>query len=158
MTAPLQRLLYVSTLKPEAASRLESTVQDILVQSTANNFRDRLTGFLLCDGVGFVQALEGSGEPLRDCFDRIARDERHDYVTLRIWDQIETRQFPRWSMCALTLSEVDDALMRPTDIGYEWRNVEPGALWQQLWSLAHRHARELDAQHADLMARGGRSR
>ena len=154
MTGDLQRLLYVSTLTPNAAAHLESTVRDILIQSTANNSRDGLSGFLLCDGVGFVQAIEGPAEAVLICFDRIARDLRHGHLVVRIWKGAATRQFPRWSMCALTLSEVDDALMHPPEIDFDWRTVEPEALLQHLWSLAHRHAADLDAQHTEMMASG----
>lgn len=154
----LHRLLYVSTLAPAAAGHLEGTVQDILLQSTDNNLRDGLTGFLLCDGAEFAQALEGPQEPLQACLDRILRDLRHNHIAIRILQPALERQFARWSMCALTLSAADDAILAPADIDFDMRAAPPGALWQQLWSLAWRHAVELDAQHAELMAGTGRRR
>ena len=148
----LHRLLYVSTLAPAAAANLESTVQDILIQSTCNNQRDGLSGFLLCDGVGFAQALEGPRQPLQACLDRIATDPRHGHMTIRMLEPAPERRFARWSMCGLTLSAADDAILQPSHLIFDMRAVAPGAVWQQLWSLAWRHARELDEQHARLLA------
>lgn len=51
-------LLYVSRPSPSAAMSLNTTMTDILRTADANNRRDGITGFLLCDGYVFVQVLE----------------------------------------------------------------------------------------------------
>lgn len=147
----LQRLTYVSTLSPHAAGQLMSTVEDILVVSVAQNRRDDLTGFLLCDGVAFVQALEGPAAAVESCFERIRRDPRHLRLELRERGAIRSRLFPRWSMCGLTLSPADDLLLTAPDIDFELREATEGALLQLLTGLADRHGGELDAVHRRML-------
>lgn len=144
----IQRLLYVSRI---ASGRLPSHVEDILRVSVANNRRDGLTGFLICDGINFVQALEGEGAAVRACFERIASDRRHASVRLRDEAEAPARLFPRWSMCGLYLSAFDDALLAASDIDFDPFRVAAGALWQHLCGLSHRHEDELNTEHARLL-------
>lgn len=148
------RLTYVSTISGSAAAVLPSTVEDILIQSVINNAGDGITGFLLADGVAFVQVLEGAERLVEACFARILLDPRHELVTVRERLEVEARQFPLWSMCGLTLSPADDALLTTPDIAFDLRSAATGALVQLLGGLADRHGAELDAQHARLL-RGG---
>ena len=77
----IRRLLYVSTI---LAPHLPSAVEDILRASVANNLRDGLTGFLICDGVHFIQALEGEPAAVEACLGRIAADDRHTALAVRL--------------------------------------------------------------------------
>lgn len=144
----IHRLLYVSR---DAAVYLPTSIEAILRVSVANNRRDGVTGLLVCDGVNFAQALEGDADSVEACFRRIAADERHDCVLVRDRGPAPTRRFARWSMCALYLSELDDALLAPGDIEFDVRRVSAEALWQHLGSLADRHAAQLDAEHQRLL-------
>lgn len=148
----LCRLLYVSRIAPAASERLTSTMEDILVVSAARNRQDAVTGFLLADGESFVQVLEGTDALVTACYERILRDPRHTDVRLRFLAGIEARRFPRWSMCGLCLSELDDAILSPPDIGFDLNGADAGALLQHLEGLALRHARRLDALHDRLVA------
>lgn len=147
----IHRCLYVSRV---AAPHLPSALEDILRVSVANNSRDGITGFLVCDGVSFVQGLEGDKGKVDACFDRISADRQHTEVTLRDQGPMGARQFAGWSMCGLYLSEMDDAILAPNDIDFDVRRASPHALWQQLASLASRHAVALDAEHARYLAAG----
>ena len=146
----IYRLIYVSMIAAEPAA-LPTVVEDILVVSVANNHRDGITGFLLCDGFNFAQALEGQQDKVEACFARIARDPRHVQPVVREIGWREERAFARWSMCGLTLSSRDDALLQPPEIDFDLARVSPGALWQYLTSLAVRHGSELDAEHERLL-------
>lgn len=148
----LCRLLYVSRIAPTASERLTSTMEDILVVSAARNRQDAITGFLLADGESFVQVLEGSDTRVTACYERILQDARHTNVRLRLLAGIEARRFPRWSMCGLCLSELDDAILSPPDIGFDVTSADAGALLQHLEGLALRNARRLDAMHQQLLA------
>jgi hypothetical protein len=149
------RLLFVSTISVPAARVLASTVEDILIESAPRNARDRITGFLLCDGFSFAQVLEGSKPKVLGCYARIERDVRHVQVTLRLRGRVARRMFPRWSMCGLTLSDRDDLLLQPGDIDFDLRQAAAGAVLQHLWGIAARHAAELDTLHNALIARYG---
>jgi len=141
------RLSYVSAVTAEAASRLPSAMEDILVASVANNLRDGITGILVCDGEAFAQILEGPREAVEACFLRICLDRRNAEPALREASWGRHRAFPRWSMCGLTLSGVDDAVLSPPDIGFDLTRLSTGALWQHLESLALRHGDALDREH-----------
>jgi hypothetical protein len=142
------RFVYVSRLSTPAAAVLPSTMEDILLASSRNNARDGVRGFLLCDGVDFAQVLEGERAAVESCMARILSDPRHGDIAVRMNRRFETALFDRWSMCGLTLSPRDDALLTPPDTGYEIRDLPGAALVQVLANVADRYGPELDAQHA----------
>lgn len=147
------RLTYVSAVSTPAIVTLANVMHDVLAVSAINNRRDRLTGFLLCDGDMFAQALEGEAAMVEACFTRIARDPRNVGPIVRERAEAPARGFPRWSMCGLTLSPSDDALLTPSVTGFDLARASAGALWQALTSLAERHGPQLDAEHARLLRR-----
>jgi hypothetical protein len=126
-------------------------MEDILIASVANNRRDTITGFLICNGVHFAQALEGPQAEVEACFARISADRRNVEPTVRSLDWSEERAFPHWSMCAISLSRRDDALLTVPDLGADVLILSPGALWQRLVSIAARHGPELDREHQRLL-------
>jgi hypothetical protein len=147
----IHRLLYVSIMSEAAAASLANTMEDILVEAARLNARDGVTGFLLCDGIHFVQVLEGGWDEVEACFARIETDRRHFAVEARLREDTPRRLFPRWSMCGLTLSDLDDALLATPQIEFHPRRVDPGAVLQQVESLAVRFGDRLDARHAPLL-------
>ena len=78
----IHRVLYVSRV---ATPHLRSAVEDILIASVRNNARDGITGFLVCDGAFFAQALEGPADRVEACFQRIAADPRNQDVVVRLF-------------------------------------------------------------------------
>jgi hypothetical protein len=146
------RLVYVSTVARSARDALPAVMEDILTASVANNRRDSITGFLICNGVHFAQALEGPQGEVEACFGRISGDSRNVEPVVRNIGWAEERTFPRWSMCAVSLSGRDDALLTVPDLGADVLTLSPGALWQRLTSIAVRHGPELDLEHERLLA------
>jgi hypothetical protein len=126
-------------------------MEDILVVSSRLNARDGITGFLLCDGVEFAQVLEGPMAAVEACFDRILADERHADIVLRLKEEVPQRRFARWSMCGLSLTPDDSALLPAPDLQMDLATVSPGALLQHLSGIAERHAEHLDALHDRMM-------
>lgn len=150
----MQRLIYVSEIAPAATIDLAETMRSILLRATRLNLRDDITGFLLCDGTRFVQVLEGPPAELEACFGRISRDPRHRALRVRLRRDVSHRRFPRWSMCGLTLSAREDALLTtPVDIHFV-RRAEPEAVLQHMAGIAARHGRLLDALHDALILDG----
>lgn len=148
----MRRLAYTSLLTPLAAAQLASTVQDVLISSVRWNRGHGVTGFLLCDGVSFAQVIEGEDAAIGACFARIAADPRHTALRPHVWEEGGERLFGRWSMCGLTLSPRDDALLTPPDIHFDLRAAAPEALLQHLTGFARREAGRLDALHDGLVA------
>lgn len=148
---PVFSLFYVSTPTVPVVTSLAQTMQDILVASDRNNRRDKITGFLLCDGETFVQWLEGPETHVTECFSRICADPRNRVPIVRDVSWSNTRLFPNWSMCALNLSGRDNLLLWPGHIRFDLFQASPGALRQHLVSLAYLHGPELMRAHAGLL-------
>jgi len=154
----LCRLLYASRIADTAAAQIATTMEDILVVSARRNRRDAITGLLLANGECFVQALEGPDRLVTACYERILVDERHRDVRLRLLAGIDERRFPRWSMCGLCLSDLDDTILTPPDIGFDLIDADAGALFQHLEGIGLRHAHRLDTLHERLIAQAGQAR
>src|SRR5438067_2190339 len=104
----LYRLNYVSRVTTETLARLDLVMLDILTESRAWNSFVGLTGLLFSDGRWFTQVLEGEAGEVEALYSRIAVDRRHVNPLVRWRGPIASRRFDRWSMCGLTLSELDD--------------------------------------------------
>ncbi len=96
----LIHLTYVSKLHID-------TVQDFAVlatQSTANNRRAEITGFLVLAGGYAFQVLEGARESVSRTFNRLAKDRRHSNVTICLSEDISDRYFPNSAMTVVDAS------------------------------------------------------
>ncbi len=144
------RLVYVSRVRLQDGQSMEGMMHDILSAADRYNRLHGLTGLLLSNGLWFVQALEGVQEDVETCFRRIEPDPRHSHLKMRMRGRARMRLFDRWSMCGLTLSPLDDALLRYPDIGFDVWRAPPEAVVQMLLSLARAYGPRLDAAHAQL--------
>lgn len=147
-----ERLLYVSRVSRVAGAQLPSTMEDILIASCARNARLDIGGFLWSDGLFFTQVLEGPREALGAVFGSILRDDRHEAVQVRLHEAIEARRFSRWSMCGMTLSDLDENLL---STGETWRSLydaPPQTILDRLGRLSHEYGELLNAQHRRITA------
>jgi hypothetical protein len=152
---PSYRLIYVSQIAPLTSVTLEYSLRDILITSHLLNRRDGLTGFLIAYGSWFAQVLEGP-EPLVDaCYGRIAQDSRHVAPTVRERGPVAQQRFSRWTMCAHTLSPLDNALLQGSDInqGLNLWDAPAALILRMLEAIAERYADELDELHGRLGSR-----
>jgi len=92
----LYQLVYYSRFTGTGGAL--STVRDILAKSQDNNLQNDVTGFLIFDKTSFVQILEGESQAVEDTYARILGDRRHTDIILVATRDIETRDFPEWSM------------------------------------------------------------
>jgi len=53
---------------------------------------------LLYDNATFMQVLEGAEEDVHDIYNSILRDSRNNANVILVEEEIEQRDFPRWSM------------------------------------------------------------
>ena len=106
----MYQLVYVSTATREFNGK---ELADLLQVARRNNGRDGVTGMLLYHGGSFFQVLEGDEEKVREIFDRVERDPRHQKVTvLHEEEQVDSRDFPDWSMA---WCEISDKALREVD-------------------------------------------
>lgn len=91
----MRQLIYTS----RAVTPLgELKLKDLLEISRRNNSLRGITGMLLHHEGAFVQALEGPSNDVRSTFDRICADPRHREVRTLLTRDVESREFPDWSM------------------------------------------------------------
>lgn len=71
---------------------------DLVEKSRSKNAARGLTGMLLFHEGQFLQLLEGPETAVRDCFNMIQRDSRHDSVRIVATQSCGERDFPNWTM------------------------------------------------------------
>ena len=109
------RLMYLShdAIDPQDRKR---ALGALFSQARSNNKRRGVTGALLVAGGVFIQTLEGEEEVVRQVFDTIRRDSRHEAVELLEADEVPERVFGHWSMARVSEDgEPDIALIAHTD-------------------------------------------
>ncbi len=94
----MHRLSYHSqALVTDAA-----TFDELYAQAARFNAQAGITGALLYMGGRWAQILEGDQTAITGLYGRIARDSRHEHVTLDYVIETEGRLFPDWSMGRIT--------------------------------------------------------
>jgi hypothetical protein len=95
LSLTLYRLVYVSAARPGLS---DQDIEAILNASQSNNDERRITGYLVHNGPGFMQLLEGPPEEVSDIYSRIRADTRHTGVVRILAETASQRVFPQWSM------------------------------------------------------------
>lgn len=91
-------LTYRSTLNFGRIDSPLETLRSIVKTSAKRNAQHGVTGFLLFDGVTFVQALEGQQRDVEETYERIARDPRHRDLAKLEELLTDERVFGSWFM------------------------------------------------------------
>jgi hypothetical protein len=91
-------------------------IEGILSVSRTNNQRLGLTGMLLYQQGNFLQILEGEREALDTLMGVIAADPRHRGIIRLFTHEIETRDFPDWTMGFREFAADADELQGFSDI------------------------------------------
>lgn len=99
------RLVYLSFA---TVPFTQADLDDLLRTSRRNNARSGVTGMLLFRDGDFLQVLEGEEAPVRETFDRIEQDPRHDGVRVIDESSVAQREFNDWAMGFRRLGD-DDA-------------------------------------------------
>jgi hypothetical protein len=100
----LYHLGYVSTqTRPMDGKGL----LEILKAARRSNEDVEITGLLLHREDSFFQVLEGEEDAVRQVFEKIQRDPRHERVKVLFEGPIEAREFADWRMGFLDLNGVD---------------------------------------------------
>jgi len=91
----LREIIYISTA---TAPLTEADIEALAGRAAARNAADFITGFLVYNGVNFVQFVEGPAEAVEALYDRLAADPRHSGLVKLRDRMIDARIFPDWSM------------------------------------------------------------
>src|SRR6202012_37211 len=103
-SSPLLPLIYASRVTPRGEADVDNVLESILADAVPLNRKRGLTSVLITHGDWFLQGLEGSPDAVRQAYAWIAKDRRHCNAVVRCEDRTTERLFPRWSLCARSLS------------------------------------------------------
>lgn len=104
----LVRLLYASrTVEGTSAKAIES----ILEASRRHNPERGITGILCHGGDVFLQVLEGGRDAVNELYNEIARDPRHQRVTILHHEEVTERRFAGWTMGQVNLGKINPSLL-----------------------------------------------
>ena len=91
----MYELIYTSVARRYLT---HSEVEEMVESARSKNQRLGITGLLLYSKYEFIQLLEGEERVVRQLFEEIQADSRHDSVTSFYEGYIEKRGFDGWSM------------------------------------------------------------
>ena len=105
----MKRIFYASRFARPLTKR---DIDAIHLSAIRYNKEHRVTGFLVCLGDMFFQALEGKGAVVDKLYrERILHDKRHEHVLcLSSVNDVSVRMFPDWNMRIFNLNEETEVL------------------------------------------------
>ncbi|MEO8887765.1 MAG: BLUF domain-containing protein [Jatrophihabitantaceae bacterium] len=106
-TDPIFQLIYRSTDAIAPADRRHE-LGTLFTRARSNNKEKHITGALLVANNHFVQTLEGEEVAVRELFEHIRVDPRHQEVVVIESRTVTSRVFARWSMAKVS-EGADDA-------------------------------------------------
>ena len=105
----LVRLIYTSKLSagvnPAELAKIHET-------ALRNNEKFGLTGMLAFGNDYFLQVLEGGNSAVNQLYNRICADDRNKNPLLLEYSEIAERDFAKWSMKLILLTEQKKSLLR----------------------------------------------
>lgn len=101
------RLVYRSHCRINEHDR-KAELGTIFSAARSNNKRRGVTGALLIWHDAFVQVLEGDETAVRDLFEIIQHDRRHERITVLDTEVVPARVFGRWSMARVGDGDTPD--------------------------------------------------
>jgi hypothetical protein len=109
------RLIYRSHSLIPAEDR-KIVLGGIFSNARSNNKGKHITGALLVSGDWFVQVIEGEENQIKELYDKIEADARHDQIKLLEMRPTADRVFSRWAMARVSEGgESDIPLIAHTD-------------------------------------------
>jgi hypothetical protein len=121
---PVFRLIYSSHSRIEP-DQTRTELGEIFDTARRNNRAIGVTGALVVADDWFAQTLEGDESVVRELYEKIATDSRHEQVTLLKATNVDDRTFGRWAMARVSEDGGPDIrLLSNAKVG---RIVEAGA-------------------------------
>jgi hypothetical protein len=125
------RLIYTSVQKPGFKRQ---AFELLCEQAARNNRQMNVGGLLLCNGVEFMQCLEGPKDAVSTTYRTITQDSRHSDIRLLVYEPVTELLFTNWSMLGLVTKP--QAVLSKKSIAYTlldhrlyrpWRSLGVGA-------------------------------
>ncbi len=134
----MYELLYCSSARQDLTND-DMTV--ILKTSRRWNTDHNITGCLLYFDKQFIQILEGDKKSVRELFDNIKKDSRHDNIMILAENEKEKRFFVDWNMAYNELSlydmeDIDKVLLINNFITYNFSQIKLTKAMQMFCALA----------------------
>lgn len=95
----MHRLIYHSTVRPDAAPGMRELLEDLLQSSRRRNASLGITGALFASHGRFLQVLEGEKGAVQQVYGAISADPRHTALQVIESRPVVSRQFPEWTFC-----------------------------------------------------------
>ena len=105
----MYRLIYKSRSRTKIDWDL---VNEIISSSESHNPEEGITGVLLATDTHFLQVIEGGFEEINRLFMRIARDPRHEEITLISFGCVASRLFGGWAMHGVGIFDFNTGLIK----------------------------------------------
>jgi hypothetical protein len=106
-SGPAFRLIYRSHNRiPQ--SRRKAELGAIFSVARNQNKKANITGALLVRDDWFVQTLEGEEAAVKALYDQIAKDARHERISIIEEQTVDGRVFSRWSMAKVSEDDKPD--------------------------------------------------
>ncbi|MDG1066316.1 MAG: BLUF domain-containing protein [Luminiphilus sp.] len=105
----LIHLAYVST---QTRDMKAADLIGLLTEVRGLNESRNISGLLLHKNQSFFQVIEGSRSRVRETFDQIMKDQRHEGVEVLFDEPLEAREFSDWQMGFLDLDGIDVSMLR----------------------------------------------
>jgi hypothetical protein len=110
----LVRLVYASTFLSDTVSA--SQLKKIHEVSVPNNSENEISGMLVFGNDYFLQCLEGGRESVNRLYEKISKDDRHVRALILSYEECHVRNFSKWNMKFLMLTEEQKELIRKYSI------------------------------------------
>lgn len=139
MASDLNRLVYYSRNRiPGSPAEVAAEVDAILASAQRHNSLRRVTGALIFNAGIFAQVLEGTRHDIESTFERIQRDVRHSDVEVLAFEEVQTRQFPSWSMAFVGRSREGENLFGHIGeaTGFEAKRMEGERIFEIMRAIA----------------------
>ena len=102
-------LAYVSYMSHQSRVMSDEDINKLLFQIREKNKRLAITGLLLLIQGKFVQYIEGPKPEIKNVYESIKIDPRHNELLLLDSGDIEERQFQDWSMA---YKKINDSMVK----------------------------------------------
>ena len=94
----MEDIYYIVYVSAASKPMTEKELDEFLVDIRKRNKKLGVTGMLLYNRGNFIQVIEGKEETIKQLFDDISRDKRHDTIVKILDGHTQKRSFPDWSM------------------------------------------------------------
>ena len=114
------QLIYISKFCSDNHNSPDKELSNIVEKSSINNKKLSITGMLFFRNNYFIQILEGDMDSVKDLYDKISKDKRHENIKTLQTIECSERIYQDWSMSHYHIIPQDESSLLLT---YKWDNI-----------------------------------